>query len=175
MTIVETQRLILREITIDDLDGMYELDSDPEVHTYLGKQSIKSKDERLKVIGFIRQQYHDNGIGRWAVILKDTNEFIGWTGLKYITYPINNHVNFHELGYRLIRRYWGQGFATESALASLEYAFERLGINEVYAMAECENMASNKILEKVSFQFVEEFEYDGILHNWYVIKKSTSL
>ena len=69
----ETDRLILREILPTDIDGMYELDSDPEVHRYLGNQPVTNKDQVVEVINFIRQQYIDNGIGRWAIIDKKTN------------------------------------------------------------------------------------------------------
>ena len=81
----ETKRLILREILLTDIDGMFELDSDPEVHRYLGNKPVSDKDQIIKVINFIRQQYLDNGIGRWAIIDKKTNNFIGWTGLKFVT------------------------------------------------------------------------------------------
>ncbi len=62
--------------------------------------------------------------------------------------------------------------ATESAIASLHYVFETLGISDVYAMADCDNRASNKILVKLGFEFVELFEYDGVLHAWYKIHRN---
>src|ERR1044071_659176 len=100
MTIfAETQRLILREITMEDVDGFFELDSDPEVHKYLGTQPVTSKQEIIDTIKFVRQQYVDNGIGRWAIIDKSTNRFIGWTGLKLVKDVINNHSNYYDLGY----------------------------------------------------------------------------
>lgn len=60
------------------------------------------------MIDSIRRQYIENGIGRWAVIDKESNNFVGWSGLKLITAKINNHQNFYDLGYRLIKRYWGR-------------------------------------------------------------------
>ena len=168
----ETERLILREILQSDLDGMFELDSDPEVHKYLGNKTISDKNQIANVINFVRQQYIDNGIGRWAVIDKRTNAFIGWTGLKFVTELINGHKNYYDLGYRLIRKYWGQGIATETALISLDYAFVKLKIDEVYAAASCENLASNKILQKVGMSFIETFYYEDIKCNWYKIDKS---
>jgi len=167
----ETERLILREILPSDIDGMFELDSDPEVHKYLGNKPVIDRDQISKVIDFIRQQYIDNGIGRWAIIDKKTNNFMGWTGLKFQTDLTNNHKNYYDLGYRLIKKYWGQGIATETAIVSLQYAFEQLKTNEVYAMANCENVGSNKILRKVGLNFIESFDLDGIEHNWYKITK----
>ena len=85
---------------------------------------------------------------------------------------INNHKNFYDLGYRLIKKYWRQGIATETAFASLEYAFDKLSMNEVYARANSENIASNKILKKVGLRYIETFDLDGIKHNWYKIDKT---
>ena len=117
----ETERLILREILPTDVEGMYQLDADPDVHKYLGNKPVTSREQTLEVINFIRQQYIDNGIGRWAIINKKSNEFLGWTGLKLVTDETNHHKNYYDLGYRLIKKYWGKGIATESACASLDY------------------------------------------------------
>ena len=167
----ETERLILREILPTDVDGLFELDADPEVHRYLGNKPVTDKNETVEVIKFIRQQYIDNGIGRWAIIDKNTDEFIGWTGLKFVTEIINNHKNYYDLGYRLIKKYWGQGIATETAFASLEFAFYKLNVDVVYAMADYENHGSNQILKKVGLDFIETFDLDGIKHNWYKIDR----
>ena len=171
----ETKRLILREILPTDVDGMFELDSDPEVHRYIGNKPVTHKDQIIDVINFVRQQYVDNGIGRWAIIDKKTNAFIGWTGLKFVTDLTNNHQNYYDLGYRLIRKYWGQGIATETAFVSLEYAFSNLNVDEVYAAASIENVGSNKILKKVGLKFIETFYYDDTKCNWYKIDKSEYL
>lgn len=168
----ETERLILREILQSDQDGMFELDSDPEVHKYLGNKIISDKNKISEVINFVRQQYIDNGIGRWAVIDKRTNAFIGWAGLKFVTELTNGHKNYYDLGYRLIRKYWGQGIATETALACLDYAFNKLKIEEIYAAASCENLASNRILQNVGMRFIETFYYEDIKCNWYKIDKN---
>jgi [ribosomal protein S5]-alanine N-acetyltransferase len=168
----ETERLILREILPTDIDGMFELESDPEVHRYLGNNPVHDKEQTIELINFIRQQYIDNGIGRWAIIDKKTNDFIGWTGLKFVTILTNNHKNYYDLGYRLIKKYWGQGIATETAIASLNYAFDKLNAGEVYAMADFENDGSNKILNKVGLNFIESFDHNGIKHNWYKIERA---
>jgi len=151
---------------------MYSLDSDPEVHTYLGNEPIASKIQAEETIRFVRQQYVDHGIGRWAIINKKTDEFVGWTGLKFVTVETNQHINYYDLGYRLIKKYWGQGIASETALVSLEFAFNELNLNEVFASAHVENSASNKILKKVGFKFIEIYDYDGLSCNWYRISKT---
>lgn len=165
--ITETERLIIREIGEPDIDAMVALHSDPEVHLYLADELITSHMRMLEILEWLHQQYADFGVGRWAMISKQTNEFIGWTGLEFVTKKINKHTNFYDLGYRLLRKYWGQGYATESAIASIEYGFEVLKVEKVFAMADIKNIGSNKILEKIGMNFIENFDFDGIAHNWY--------
>lgn len=167
----ETDRLILREILPEDEESLFLLDSDPEVHLFLGNNPIKKIEEARNVIEFIRQQYVDNGIGRWAVIEKETAEFIGWSGLKLITEITNNHVNYYDLGYRLIKKYWGKGYATETAYASLCYAFTQLDVKEVFAIADVRNLSSKKVLEKVGLNIIGTFDYQGLKHFWFKIEK----
>ena len=95
--ITETERLIIREIVPTDIDSMFALHSDPEVHRYLGNSTITSKEKLMEAIDSIQQQYIDFGVGRWAMIDKNTNEFIGWTGLEYMTNKTNNHKTFMTL------------------------------------------------------------------------------
>ncbi len=165
----ETERLILREIVPSDIDGMFELDSDPEVHKYLGNKPVQSKQQIAAVIDFIRKQYIDYGIGRWAIVDKKTDEFMGWAGLKYVTEETNGQRNFYDLGYRLIRRHWGKGIATEAAQVSLEYGFNDMKLEKLHGIADCQNIGSNKILTKVGFNLVETFNFDDIACNWYTI------
>src|SRR5690606_30790220 len=122
--------------------------SDPEVHRFLGNQPVKTREESKALINYIRQQYIDHGIGRWAITDKQIGEFIGWTGLKFVTKETNNHIDYYDLGYRLIKRFWGKGIATETAVATLDYAFNTMKIPEVFAMAARYNLGSNRILQK---------------------------
>ncbi len=169
---LQTERLILREILTSDEDGMFELDSDKDVHKYLGNQPFTKIEESREMIRFIRKQYEDNGIGRWAMINKETNEFMGWTGLKLMKDLTNCHINYYDLGYRLIKRFWGKGYATESAKASVSYGFSALKLNEIYGMADVNNKESRQVLEKAGLKYVEDFDFRGDLHAWYKIVKS---
>lgn len=87
---VQTERFLLREIVPEDEAALYKLDSDVEVHRYLGSKPVKTIEEVREVIKFIRKQYDENGIGRWAIIDKTTGEFVGWSGLKLVRERINN-------------------------------------------------------------------------------------
>ncbi|MES2828823.1 MAG: GNAT family N-acetyltransferase [Bacteroidota bacterium] len=166
----ETDRILLREIVMDDKWAMFEMDSDPLVHRYLWKPTLLM-GETEATIKMIRKQYEELGIGRWAIIDKETNAFAGWGGLKLITSPVNNHNNFYDVGYRLLRKYWGMGYATESAKASVAYAFEELGISSVYAMAHPENEASRNALQKTGLVITDKCEYQGLQCDWFELKK----
>jgi ribosomal-protein-alanine N-acetyltransferase len=168
----QTPRLLFREIIHDDADAFFEMDSDPEVHKYLGNEPVVDKEKIHEVINFIQQQYTENGIGRWAIIEKSTNAFVGWGGLKLVKVLTNNHIDYYDMGYRINRKYWLNGIASESAVASLAYGFEVLQLKEIFASAHVENAGSNKILLKCGMKFLETFYYDeSILCNWYTIQK----
>lgn len=168
-TSIETERLVMRELQPTDNVGMFELDSNPEVHHYLGNNPVKSIEECDEAIKNIRQQYLDNGIGRWAVILKETNEFIGWSGLK-LERNVNGHETFYDLGYRFIQKHWGKGYGYESAKAFIDFGFNEMNLKVINAWADAANLGSRRILEKVGMQFVNAFEYEGSEEVWYEIK-----
>ena len=167
----ETERLILRELLPIDRNSLFAIDSDPEVHIYLGNNPVENIEKIDDNIKFIRKQYVDNGIGRWAVIEKSTNNFIGWAGLKLIRELTNNHIDYYELGYRLNKSYWGKGFATESAKASLQYGFNTLNLNKIYAIADSKNVASRNVIEKIGLKYIETFTNNDTDHDWFEIHK----
>ncbi|MCF6295872.1 MAG: GNAT family N-acetyltransferase [Flavobacteriaceae bacterium] len=171
---IETERLILREILPSDAKGMFELDSNPIVHKYLGNKPVKIKQQAVDVIQFIRKQYKERGIGRWATIEKSSGGFVGWSGLKLNLdkkEELNGRRNFYDIGYRFIPRFWGKGYATESSLAVLDYGFNDLNIKTIFGAAEIDNIASNKILQKIGLQFINEFRFEDGIANWYELKK----
>lgn len=169
---IETERLILREILPTDEAGFFELDSNPEVHTYLGGKPVQNIEQIRTAIKNIRQQYVENGIGRISIIDKNTNAFIGWRGLKFVRETINNHIDFYDLGYRLIEKYWGKGIATETTKATIKYAFDILNLEEIFGMCDTRNIGSAQVLEKSGLRFIETFELNGMEHNWYTITKN---
>ncbi|MBF4518118.1 GNAT family N-acetyltransferase [Flavobacterium sp. ANB] len=167
---IETERLILRELLLSDADGMFELDSNPNVHIFIGNKPVKDIEESREQIKNIQNQYKTFGIGRWAVILKETNEFLGWSGIKFITNEINNHKDFYEIGYRFIEKHWGKGYASEAAIAFVDYAFTEMKVDKLYAYADEGNENSRKVLEKLGFHYVNSFEYENELEVWYELK-----
>ncbi|MFZ1359725.1 MAG: GNAT family N-acetyltransferase [Saprospiraceae bacterium] len=168
----ETERLVLRAFVEEDAISFFEMDSDPLVHIYLGNNPITTIEQAASTIANIRKQYVDFGIGRWAVIEKCSGAFIGWSGLKFIDYKDNEHINFHDVGYRLMPKYWGKGYATESAKVSIKYGFEAMNLEEIIGTNHVDNLASRKALEKCGLKFVETFDWKGNQCNWFKITKS---
>lgn len=167
----ETDRILLREIVVEDAAAMFEMDADPEVHRYLGNTPIASIDEAVANILFIRKQYEELGIGRWAIVEQERGEFVGWGGMKFRTDKVNGHQNYYDVGYRLLRRHWGKGYATESAKASVDYGFSRLEMQSIYAMAHVENLGSINALQKTGLKITAQLEHEGILCHWFEIRK----
>ncbi|UKN00665.1 GNAT family N-acetyltransferase [Paracrocinitomix mangrovi] len=165
----ESERFIMRRITEDDVQDFFELDSDPEVHKYLGNEPVSSLHQSAKMINDVLAQYEKFGIGRSAIIDRETNDFIGWGGIKYETLPFNKMNGYHDIGYRLKQKYWGNGIATEVSIAALKYGFEELKLERICGGAEVGNIASNKILEKIGLTFINQFYIDDLLHNWFEI------
>ncbi|TKC08128.1 GNAT family N-acetyltransferase [Pedobacter polaris] len=167
---LESERLILRALRTEDVNGMFELNSNPEVQKYVGNQPITTLAQAKENIEFIQKQYLENGVGRLAVIEKESGEFLGWGGLKLIIEEMNGHQNFYELGYRFLPKHWGKGFATDVVKISIKYAFELLKLDVIYAITDIRNGASKHILEKVGFKFIEIFDYKGQPHNWLMLQ-----
>lgn len=163
--IAETERLILRKFLISDADEFYSLNSDLEVLKFTGDVPFSSiKEAELFLNNY--SDYKINGFGRWAVILKETNKFLGWCGLKL------NEENIVDLGFRFFRNEWGKGFATESSIASLNYGFTNLNINEIFGRTSIENIASKRVLEKIGMKFIKMGKFSGISNAvYYSIKR----
>ncbi len=168
MKTIETERCILRAFLKEDAEALFAMDADPEVHKYLGNQPVKEIAEVIDDIKSVQNQYQHNGIGRWIILEKSSGNFIGWGGLKYET-GLRDNFSYYDLGYRLDRNYWGKGFATETAKASLEYGFTQLGLKDIYAAAHSENKGSINVLKKSGLKFVESFPYDNFIAHWFHI------
>lgn len=153
--IAETERLILRELTLQDAQYFFELNSDPEVMLFTGDDPFRSVAEAEKFLQNY-SHYTENGFGRWAVIRKEDNEFLGWCGLK------KHSEGYVDLGFRFFRKYWGAGYATEAARKSLELGFTRFELNEIIGRAAIQNLGSIRVLEKIGMSYFKNDECDGI-------------
>jgi len=152
---IETERTILRNLTIDDAEDFYALNLDTEVLKYTGDKPFENiQTAKHFLINY--DQYEKFGVGRLAVIEKATSKFIGWCGLKY-----NPDKDEYDIGFRFYRDYWNKGFATETARRCLDYGFKDLGIQRIVGRAMKENISSIKVLEKNGMTLKETFDFDG--------------
>lgn len=147
---LETERLILREMTADDAQIMFDMNNDPEVIRYTGDGPFASVEATRDFLAnyYARQK---PGTGRWGIEEKATGELIGWAGIKY-----EEDSGAYDVGYRLMRSHWGRGVATEAARACIAYAFEQLHVKEIIGRVMHDNIASIRVLEKLGLRYLHE-------------------
>lgn len=152
---LETPRLILRELTVNDANSFYQLNLNPEVIKYTGDPPFTSVEESKEFL-LDYKEYQNHGFGRWAVITKENNQFIGWCGLKY------HKEGYVDLGFRFFQDKWGKGYATESAKACINYAQSSLNLPELIGRVMPSNIASVRVLEKLGFTFFKTGACNGV-------------
>lgn len=146
---MQTGRLRLRQFTEADLSNLLELNSDPEVMRFITGGKPDSLEQAQTSLQRILGYYKDgSALGLWAAELLDSGEFIGWFCLK----PLPGFDEI-ELGYRLRKRYWGKGYATEGARFLVDYGFRRAGLSRIAAIVDPGNFASRRVLEKAGLAF----------------------
>ncbi|WP_444995548.1 GNAT family N-acetyltransferase [Aliikangiella sp. IMCC44359] len=145
--IANTPRLELREFSIQDAPSFYQLNLDPLVLQYTGDSAFANVGETIE---FIQKydQYDKYGFGRWSLYLKESQQYIGFCGLRY-----SDSTGEVDLGFRLVRRFWGQGLATEAAKCAVEVGFKHYRLESIIGRAMQDNLASHAILNKLGFQF----------------------
>ncbi len=157
MTIIETARLRLTVFSEKDAEGFFNMNNNPEVLRYTGDLPFENI-EAAKAFILSYDHYQKYGYGRWTIRRKSDNVYLGFCGLKY-----HSDMQEVDLGYRLDRKYWGKGYATEAARVCLDYGFKILKIDRIIGRSEIKNKASIHILEKIGMQFLKEFDFDGQL------------
>ena len=167
--LIETDRLILRKINLDDRGELFNLHNNELVQKYTGEPVVKSMREMEEAIRERIVNYKKYGYGRWATLLKEDMQFVGWSGLAYL--PEFDEI---DLGYRFLPEYWGKGIATEASRAILAYSFETLRLQRVIAIAMKENSASIRVMEKAGMQFDKyaPYEPEGEDCAWYECTKA---
>ena len=154
---IESERLIFREFTLDDLPLLIEQRSDPEVNKFLGGTKLQNPEALAKRIRFYMSCYESHGFGMCAMLWRPTGEMIGSAGLQ----PLDGTDEI-EVGYSMIREFWGKGIGTEAARAWLDHGFSRVDLDRIVAVAHTENWASRRIMEKLGMTFEKtEFHYDA--------------
>ena len=154
---LETDRLILRRFTSDDVDNLVELDSDPEVMHFItgGRSTPREEIERETLPVFLGYYERYAGYGFWAAIEKASGDLLGW--FHFRPAPDGGDPREPELGYRFRKAAWGKGYATEGSRALIRKGFTDLGARRVFAETMVVNTASRRVMEKAGLKLVRTF------------------
>ena len=156
--VLETKRLLLRHLTLNDLDDLYALYREGEVTQYVPDAPKSYEETKEELASIIRKYYGRYGFGLWGTIFKESGSFIGRCGL--IPRIIEEHEEV-EVAYAISRKYWGKGLGTEAAQAIAQYGFEHLHFSRLICITASENHASIRVARKIGMAFEKEVEVDG--------------
>jgi RimJ/RimL family protein N-acetyltransferase len=152
-TILETPRLLLRHLLMDDLDALFALYNNEEVRRYFPEGRLTYDETREELEWFLNGHPSHPELGLWATIYRETGEFIGRCGL--LPWTIDGHHEV-EVAYLLDKKFWGQGLATEAAQALVQYGFEHLQLSRLICLIDRENEASIRVATKIGMAFEKE-------------------
>jgi RimJ/RimL family protein N-acetyltransferase len=162
-TVVETQRLLLREMSESDIEFVAQMLAHPEVMQYWPR--CYSRQEAVEWIQRQQQRYARDGVGYWLAVSRETGQLVGQAGLMVV------HVDGAEelgLGYMIDRRFWRKGYATEAAAGSRDYAFVTLSRTRIIALVRPENAPSRRVAQKLGMSLEGSTHYADYAHLLFV-------
>ena len=157
---LETERLILRRITLDDVDDMFLYGSNEEVSKYVTWNTHKTLSETKEFINFVLNKYEKNQVAPWGIEYKENGKFIGTIDFVWIQ-PKQKSA---EIGYVISQEYWGNGLAAEAAKEVIKLGFEKMDLVRIQARCDVENIGSSRVMEKVGMSF------EGIIRKGIYVK-----
>ena len=164
---ITTTRLCLRPFMEDDVGPLHAMLAEKDFLRYFPNPEPPPLDRVEKYLALQEKHWQEHGYGRWAVELIDHGGLIGWNGLQYL--PDTDEI---EIGYILAKSHWNRGLSTEAARVGLRLAFEKLDLDEVVAIVHSENLASQRVTEKLGMRLTYEAEYFGMAAYRYVINRA---
>ena len=166
MAVIETQRLLLREMSMDDFPPLFAILSDPETMRF-----YPAPFDEDKVSGWIRwnlRSYRENGYGLYAMLLKPSEEVIGDCGFSKQKVDDRDEI---EIGYHVRRDLWRRGFATEAARACVRYGFDSLSALRLISLIRPINLPSRRVAEKAGMTLQKEVVWRDLVHCVYAISR----
>lgn len=151
---IETSRLRLRQLTMDDLHDLHYIYHHPALSQFMPNERPMSLVETRDAIDSIIENWQQYGFGVWAVVYKKFNKLIGHCGLKFL-----ENTPEIQVGYLLLPSYWGMGLGTEAASAALKYGFDVIRLPKIVAIAKPNNIASRRVMEKVGMNYEKNAYY----------------
>jgi len=161
-----TPRLVLRAFSEEDVDAMHQILIGEGVLRYFPPTDPPPRDRVQRMVLGLLRHWNERGYGLWAVESQPDGELMGRCGLQYLA-----ELDEVEVDFILGKAFWGQGFGTEAARASVRYGFEELGLERVVGIAHVENRASQRVLEKLGMALVEQREFFGIPCYRYAVER----
>jgi len=181
--ILETTRLVLRQLTVDDSENWFKNLSDDEVAVLIGMEPLENVEDSKSIINSFIDRYEKKNGMAWAIILKENESFIGTCSYEKIdSYNLSG-----EIGYDLLKKYWGHGFMAEALSAIIDYGFESLRLNRIEAHTAAINLASRNLLRRLGFfeegifressffrgEFRDDCQYSLLRREWNSPQKNT--
>ncbi len=181
--ILETNRLVLRQLTVDDSENWFKNLSDDWVAVLIGMEPLENVEDSKSIINSFIDRYEKKNGMAWAIILKEDESFIGTCSYE----KIDSHNLSGEIGYDLLKKYWGHGFMTEALISVIDYGFESLRLNRIEAHTAAINSASRNLLRRLGFfeegvfressffrgEFRDDCQYSLLRREWNKSQKNT--
>lgn len=154
---LQTKRLSLRPFTLDDCDALFEITQEPDIFQYFPTKTAWTMEKVERSLRHQMSHWNNMGYGLFAVTAQSDGQFMGWCGLEYL--PETNET---EVGYLLGHAFWGKGYATEAAKASVRFGRRELGLKEIIGLTDPLNIASQRVLEKCGLRLTRRQVYFGM-------------
>ena len=156
---IETQRLLLRHWREPDLDAFISMNADSDVMRYF--PATLSAEETKLFYDNIEREFSEYGYGLYAAEEKDSGSFMGFIGFHWARFDMD-FCPCIEIGWRLDKRFWGKGYATEGAKTCLEHGFNRLGFDKIVSFTAVENISSQRVMQKIGMKFERYFDHPRV-------------
>lgn len=166
---ISTNRIHLRNFHDEDIENLFSLLGDPKIGQMLPKGQSHTMEETKSWLDDFQNHWEKNNFGVWALEQKSTSEFMGYCGLRL--FPEFEEV---EVLYSILPNYWGQGFATEAALASVQFGLRELQLKKIIGLTKMDNPASSAVLLNAGLNFIKDTEIFDIPCKYYEISNSNT-
>ncbi len=167
-TIVETDRLIIREFEEDDLISLYKIESNTKIIKYIPWNKLSTLDDCKRQIKKYISNYKKNKLNSWAIVEKENNQVIGITQLVY-----SKKVKGVEIGTKILPEYWNKGYASELTDALVKYGLNKLGIDEIFAVTDINNASAIKSLINMGMTLKRYGYYNGAESAFFSTKRNS--
>lgn len=145
---LETKRLLLRKLTLDDANDMFEYACEPDITKYVPWEYHKSIEDTLTFLRTVMKKYEENIGADWGIVLKESNKLIGTIGVRLS--PENARA---EIGYALSKNYWNKGITIEAMNEIIRFGFNKMDLNRIEARAQVKNVASQRVMIKAGMTY----------------------